>query len=163
MGSNAPVTQMDQQLEMLKSVFELRVEEGDVVRDEDGRITAHARFAGATLQNAEAMRIMGIDEIWFTTSEKFISTDCDNPTIFEATKDFALAKGATIPLLLGGMGEMDSDVEGGLFIKVAMHFDGNEILGQYRSFADYNIKLPFAATLKLEMDIAGTFVLRPNL
>lgn len=162
--TNAPqITQMDQQIEMLKSVLELRIEEGSAARDEDGRITAHARMGGATLQNAEAMRMMGIDEIWFTTSEKFLSTDVDNPTMFEATKDFSIAKGAMIPLLLGGMGEMDSDVEGGLFLKVAMHFDGKEMLGQYRSFSVYNVKLPFAATLKVEMDITGTFVLRPDL
>jgi len=162
--ANAPqVTQMDQQIEMLKSIFELRVEEGNATRDEEGRITAHVRLGGATLPNAEAMRLMGIEEIWFKTSDEFLSTDADNPTMFEATKDFSVVKGAMMPLLLGGMGEMDSDLEGGLLLMVAMHFDGQEMLGQYRSFSEFHIDLPFAATLKVEMDIIGTFVLRPDL
>ena len=162
--ANVPqVTQMDQQMEMLKSVFELKVEEGTAWRDEEGRIIARVRFAGATVPNAEAMRLIGVDEIRFTTSDKFLSADADNPTMFEAEKELSVAKGSIMPMLLGGMAEMDSDLEGGLFIQVAMYFDGKEMLGQYRSFSALNVKLPFDATLKLEMDFAGTFTLRPDI
>jgi len=162
--AHAPqIVQMDQQMELLKSVFELRVEEGTAWRDEDGLITAHVRLGGATVPNLEAMRLMGIDEIWLRTSDESLSTDANCPTIFEATNNFSVPKGAIMPLLLGGMGEVDSDLEGGLFLSVAMHFDGKEMLGQYRSFSDFDVKLPFAATFKVEMDITGTFVLRPDL
>lgn len=162
--SNAPqIAQLDEQMEMLRSVFELRVQEGSATRGEDGRITAHARFGGATLPNLEAMRMMGIDEISFTTSEQFLSTEADNPTMFDASTDYSIAKGAMMPLLLGGMGEMVSDVEGGLFTKVSMYFDGTEMLGQYRCFSDYNIKLAYPGKLKAEMDFTGTFILRLDL
>lgn len=162
--ANVPeITQMDQHMEMLKSVFELRVAEGTAWRDDEGRITAQVRFAGATVPNAEAMRLMGIDEIRFTTSDEFLSADAANPTMFEAEKDFSVAKGSMMPLLLGGMGEIYSDVEGDLFLKAAMHFDGKEMLGQYQASSDFNVKLPFDATLKVEMEIAGTFTLRPDL
>ncbi len=164
MRANVPqIAQMDQQMEMLRNVFELRVTDGSAVRDEDGRITAHACFGGVTLQNAEAMRMMGIDEISFTTADEFLSREPLNPTMFEATKDFSIAKGSMLPLLLGGMGQMETDVEGGLFLTIAMHFDNNQMLGQYRSFANYIVQLPFAAALKIEMDLSGTFVLRPDL
>lgn len=162
--ANAPqIAQLDQQMDLLKNVLELRVEEGSVTRDENGRITAYARFGGATLQNAEAMRVIGIDEISFKTSEEFLSTDFEHPTMFDAAKDFSVSKGAMIPLLLGGVGAMNSDVEGDLFITVSMYFDGRDLVGQYRSFTDYNIKLPFPGALTVEMDITGTFTLRPDL
>lgn len=157
------VSELDEQMEMLKNVFELKVEEGSAERDENGLITAHARIAGVTIPNAEGMRMMGIQQLSFTTSEKFLSTEADNPTMFEATKEFALAEGAMLPLLLGEYREMASDLDGNLFVKASMYFDGKEILGQYRSFAYYNVKRPSPATLKVEMDVAGSFVLRPDL
>ncbi|MDP2731553.1 MAG: type I restriction enzyme HsdR N-terminal domain-containing protein [Hoeflea sp.] len=49
---------MDQQLELLKTSFELRVSGGFAERGTDGRITAHVEFTGATVHNHQAMAIM---------------------------------------------------------------------------------------------------------
>lgn len=161
--ANVPqISQLDQQLEMLKNVFELRVAEGNAARDGDGRILAHLRFAGATIQNAMAMQAIGIDQIDFTTSDQFLSINRDNPTIFETTKDFAVSKGAMMPQLLGGMAQMNGDVTGELFVKVAMFFDGREFKGQYLALSNYNMKLPTGGALEMELDFSGLFVLRPD-
>ncbi len=50
--------QLDQQLKMLQQNFELRVGEGNVVRDGDGRIRAFVKFTGATKNNEESMRLI---------------------------------------------------------------------------------------------------------
>lgn len=157
------LTQLDQQMEMLKSVFELRVAEGTAKRDEDGRILAHAHFSGATLQNAAAMQMLGVDQASFTTSDQFLSRDASNPTMFETTKDFSISKGAMMPQLLGGMAQMDNDVTGEVFIKAAMFFDGRDIRGQYLAISYYNMDLPLGGNFKVEMEFSGIFTLRPDL
>lgn len=154
-------SRMDEQMELLKNVLELRVEDGHIRRGEDGRITAYALMGGATLQNKEAMHLLGIDEISFTTSQKFLSVDPDDPTTFESSKNFAMSKGSSLPLLLGGMGLIDEDIQGDLFIVAAMHFDGAEIRGQYRSKSNMTRKVGATQTLRFEMNFSGSFDLRP--
>ncbi|WP_298166814.1 type I restriction enzyme HsdR N-terminal domain-containing protein [Novosphingobium sp.] len=156
-------TEMEQQIDLLGNVLELRIEEGDVARDEDGRISAYARFRVATIPNGEAMRLIGIDEIWLETSDRFISKKSYNPTIFESSTGFFVPNCAMMPTLFGVKATIDNDIEGNLFILADMHFNGLELIGQSSSFSDFHIELPNKAIFLFEMNISGTFALRLDL
>ncbi|WP_295455912.1 type I restriction enzyme HsdR N-terminal domain-containing protein [uncultured Pseudophaeobacter sp.] len=151
--------QLDQQLELMKTSFELRVVGGIAERGEDGYITANVEFSGATIHNQQAMELMGITEASFATADEFISTDPDSPTIFESTKDFAVSKGAMIPQLFGGASPMESDLAGDMFIKAAMHYRDGKILGEYIALSDMNIPVPNSSPMVGEMSFSGTFEL----
>jgi hypothetical protein len=145
------------QLELFKSSFQLRVDQGVMQRDENGRIFACASFAGVTTQNHEGLKLVGLDKMTFATDSEFISTSPENPTIFESTKDFAVEKGTVFPQLFGGAVEVQSAVVGDLFVNIAIHLDGKILKGQYVSIADYHSALPMLGDLKIELDIAGDF------
>ncbi len=149
----------DQQLELMKTTFELRVSEGVVERGEDGRITAHVKFAGVTVYNHQAMEIMGITEATFATAEKFISIDHNSPTVFDSLTDFSIMKGTMIPQLFGGSSAIEGDLTGNMVINVAMHFADGKMQGQYITLSDQRFSLPGAVPLLIEMEFAGTFEL----
>lgn len=153
------ISDLDQQLELLKKSFVLRVSSGIVQRGEDGRITAHVEFSGATIQNYQAMAIMGITEATFAAADKFISNDPGSPTIFESLKDFTVSRGTAMPQLFGGSTTIEGDVTGNMFIKAAMYYRDGKIEGQYIAFSDQNISFPGAMPLQMEMDVTGTFEL----
>lgn len=151
---------LDEQLELLKTAFELRVSGGVVERGVDGRLTAHVEFAGATIHNHQAMAIMGITEATFATADDFISIEPDNPTIFESLKDFTVSRGTLMPELFGGSSTIEGDVTGNMFIKAAMHFREGMLQGQYVSLSDQSVSFPGADfPLNIEMEVAGTFEL----
>jgi hypothetical protein len=150
---------MDQQIELVKSAFELRVSDGIAERDSDGRITAHVKFNGATIPNQQAMAIMGIAEATFVTADNFISTASDCPTIFESLKDFTVSRGTMIPQMFGQSSTIEGDVEGSLFIKAAMYFSEGKLQGQYISFSDQYVSFPEVPLLLIEMNASGTFEL----
>lgn len=150
---------LDQQLELLKTSFDLRVSNGIAERGVDGRIHAHVEFSGATTHNHQAMAIIGISEINFVTADEFISTNVDSPSIFESLKDFRVSRGTLIPQMFGGASEMTGDLSGEMFIKAAMFYTDGKIKGQYISLSKQEILIPNAAPLKLEMDFSGSFEL----
>jgi Type I restriction enzyme R protein N terminus (HSDR_N) len=158
---NAPqISALDQQLELLKTAFKLRVSDGVVMRGEDGRITAHVKFDGATLHNDKAMEIMGIAEAAFATADNFISIDPESPTVFESLTDFTVSRGTMMPALFGGAQIIEGDIKGNMFIKAAMHYSSGQLIGQYISLSDQSASIPGLATpLLIEMDVAGTFEL----
>jgi hypothetical protein len=151
--------QMDQQLELIKSSFELRVVSGVVARDGDGRICADARFAGVTIHNTAAMQLMGIDELSFVTSDRFISHDANSPTMFEGTKPFAVSEGALIPELFGGSYMLEANVVGEMQVRAAMFVNDRKVLGQYLGLTDYYFAIPGGGALKMELDFVGNLML----
>jgi Type I restriction enzyme R protein N terminus (HSDR_N) len=154
------ISTLDTQLELIKTSFELRVSDGEVWRDEDGRINAHVKFDGATLHNLKAMEIIGITEVAFVTADNFISIDPESPTVFESLTDFTVSRGTMMPELFGGAQIIEGDITGNMFIKAAMHYSGGQLMGQYISLSDQSASIPGMATpLLIEMDIAGTFEL----
>jgi predicted type IV restriction endonuclease len=153
------VAEMDRQIELLKSAFELRVSDGHVRRGEDGKIIAHIEFSGATVHSHEAMKIMGINCLSFTTAEKFISIDPSSPTVCESLADFTVTKGTMIPQFFGGAASIEGDMQGGMFIKAAMHFEVGRFRGEYIALSDQCIEVPGLPPLTVEMDFAGTFEL----
>jgi hypothetical protein len=150
---------VDQELELMKTEFKLRVSEGVVERCEDGRIAAHVNFDGVTESNHQAMKIMGITEARFATADKLISTDQNSPTIFESSTDFSIMEGTMIPQLFGGSFAAEGDLAGNMFIKVAMHYADDKMQGQYITLSDQRVCLPGAVPLLVEMEFAGTFEL----
>ncbi|WP_288940984.1 type I restriction enzyme HsdR N-terminal domain-containing protein [uncultured Roseovarius sp.] len=150
---------MEQQLELLKTSFELKVSKGTAERNPDGQIIAQIEFEGATTHNDKAMSIMGLKEATLATADKFLSIDPNNPTTFESLRDYSVAKGTMLPLLFGGEVEMNSDLSGGSFIKAAMHLVEDKLLGQYVAFSKQHVPIHGGMTLLLELDIAGTFEL----
>lgn len=153
------LSNIDQQLELLKTSFELRVSGGVAERGEDGRITAHVEFTGATIHNHQAMMILGITEATFATADKFVSIEPDIPTVLESLTDFTVSRGTMVPQLFGGLVTMEGDIVGNMFIKAAMHYKDGKMKGQYISFSDQEFSVPGGLPLRLELDVAGTFEL----
>jgi hypothetical protein len=151
---------VDDQLNLLKTAFELRVSGGIAERGIDGRITAHVEFAGATIHSHQGMAIMGITEATFATADKFLSLDPDSPTIFESSKDFTISSGTVIPKFFGGLITTEGDLEGNMFIKTTMYYKDGVIRGNYIALSDQNILFPGAPPLLVEADFAGTFELK---
>lgn len=152
--------EMEAQLELLKSSFEMRVSDGFAERGDDGKIVAHVEFTGVTVHNQTAMAIMGIDKATFATSDQFLSTNPDSPTILESLTDFNVSRGTSLPQLFGGAVEMEGDILGSMFIKIAMHYNDGIILGQYIAFSEQGVSIPGQIPFTLEMDLAGSFELK---
>lgn len=148
---------MEDQLELMKSAFEMQVSDGIAERDTEGKIVARVEFWGVTVHNQAAMAIMGIDKASFATSDQFLSTDPSCPSIFESQTDFKVARGTALPELFGGNVEMAGDVLGNMFIRVAMHYADGTIAGQYVAFSDQEVSIPGQIPFVLEMDLAGSF------
>lgn len=148
------------QLELLKSSFEMRVSDGFVKRGDDGKIVAHLEFSGVTVHNHAAMAIMGIDKATFATADEFLSTDPESPTILESLTDFMVSRGTSLPQLFGGVVEMEGDILGSMFIRVAMHYSQGIICGEYIAFPDQEVSIPGEMPFRLEGDLAGTFELQ---
>jgi hypothetical protein len=148
------------QLELLKTSFEMRVSDGFAERGDDGKIIAHVEFSGVTIHNQAAMALLGIDKATFVTADEFLSLDPENPTIFESLTDFQVSRGASLPQLFGGSVEMEADVLGNMFIKVAMHYSKGSISGEYIAFSDQDHSIPGQIPFQLEIDMAGTFELK---
>ena len=157
---NVPqLAEMDSQLELLKSAFELRVSDGWLERGDDGKIVAQVEFSGATIHNHEAMRILGINRASFVTADKFLSTEPESPTICESLADFTVSRGTMVPQFFGNAAPMDGDLRGDMFIKAAMHFADGKFVGQYIALSDQQIDFPGMMPLTAEIDMAGTFEL----
>lgn len=151
--------QAEAQLELLKTAFEMQVSEGIAERDDDGKIIAKVEFKGVTIHNQAAMAIMGINKATFATSDQFLSTNPESPSIFESRTDFTVSRGTAIPELFGGTVEMEGDVLGNMFIKVAMCYSAGVIAGEYIAFSDQEVTIPGQIPFILELDMAGTFEL----
>jgi hypothetical protein len=105
------------------------------------------------------MAILGINEASFTTADKFLSTDPESPTICESVSDFTVSRGTMMPMVFGGTAEMEGDLQGNMFIKVAIYYAGGKFLGQYIAISDQQLNYPGMLPLTIEMDMAGTFEL----
>lgn len=148
---------MDHQIGLLKTAFELRVSDGLVERGDDGKIIAEVEFAGATVHNHQAMKILGINKASFVTADKFLSTQLASPTICESLADFTVARGTMLPQFFGGVAPMDGDLQGNMFIKAGLHFTEGKLRGEYIALSDQKIQIPGMIPLTVEIDIAGTF------
>ena len=151
------IAMMDQQFELLKTSFELRVSGGRVERGVDGRINAHLEFDGATIQNHQAMEIMGITSAEFSTSDKFISNNSKIYTRFESTNNFAVPSGTMIPGFFGGLSEIRSDIDGDIFIIADMFYGKGFIDGRYIALSDQIFDTNDKQTIHFEMRMSGTF------
>lgn len=152
--------ELDKQLVMLEREFELKVADGVAKRDSDGRISASVNFPGVTRNNLAGMKLLGIDQMTFSTNEKFISCDPDSPTLFESTADFSLAKGTLVAPLFGLPVQTDADLVGDVFVSSQIHMSGDSMSGDYVALADYRISLPGMGEMTIELDICGRFSLR---
>jgi len=153
------IAQIENDLNLMQSDFELRVSSGIAQRDEEGHISAQVSFEGVTKNNAEAMRLLGIKSMIFSTSTEFLSLTPNSPTVFESTAEFSVEKGTMIPPLLGDAIPAEVDTTGDMFISARMHKMGNEILGEYLAMADYLLDIPNMGEMKVEFDIVGDFKL----
>lgn len=153
------ISEVESQLDLLKSAFELRVADGQVERGDDGKIIAQVEFAGATIHNRQAMKLMGLDKASFVALERFISTEPNSPTIFESLTDFSVTRGTMMPRLFGGLSPTVTDVRGDMFIKAAMHFAQRKLQGEYTVLSNYRHSIPGNQELIFEFDFVGEFEL----
>lgn len=154
------LAQVEQQMETLQREFELRVGDGLVKRDGDGRILASVTFVGATKNNDAAMKLIGLDRLEFSTNDEFLSLDPDKPTIFESTADFRVVKGTKLPPMFGQTVPIDLDVDMDLYVKTRMFSDGQCVSGDYLALANYNFLFPGLGRIRLGLDLAGAASLR---
>jgi hypothetical protein len=154
------IAEMERQLDMLQQEFNLSVSEGSVQRDDEGRIVAEVTFSGVTKNNREAMKILGIQKMMFTTNDKFLSTDPENPTVFESTIDFSLEQGAFIPPMFGEAVPVEAGVDGDIFITARMHLADGQVVGEYSGSTDMWVPMPMMGKLKMEYDVVGPFTLK---
>jgi len=154
------IADLDNQLATLEREFELRVADGIAARDIDGRINAEVSFSGVTKNNREAMELLGIDKMIFSTKEKFLSNDQHSPTVFETTADFSLKRGTMVPPLFGDAIPAQTDMKGDLFISARMYKNGDTMLGEYAAFSEYQMDLPDIGIMKLEFEFFGHFSLK---
>lgn len=148
--------EMDTFLEHFRSSFEMRVKDGKVYRDVDGKINIDAEFDGVTVHNKAAMDQMGIANMLLTTSSETISVDGNDPTFFESRSDFAIRAGDVLPALLGEPTLMQNDVDGYLFIRASVSLDKKIARGEYKGLSDYYMMLPIGS-VKIEFDMVGDF------
>ncbi|WP_081175030.1 type I restriction enzyme HsdR N-terminal domain-containing protein [Rhizobium rhizosphaerae] len=153
-------SKLDEQLETLRRNFELRVGEGNLFRDADGRIKAFIKFTGATKNNEESMKLIGLDRMGFSTTEQFLSHDPDGPTVFESSNEYMIAKGTKIPPMFGAALPIDLDVNIDVYVKTRMYLEGNQIKGDYLALSAYSMQIPGTRQLRLEVDLSGTANLR---
>lgn len=154
------IAELDRHLAHLIKVFEMRVSDGYAKRNDDGKIVAHLKFSGVTLYNHEAMKIFGIDEVTFFTSDKYISTDEGSPTIFDSINEFRVPRGTLLPELYGNPIAVGENMYGSMFIKAAMYYRKGVISGNYVAFSFYRSDVPGFAMITFESDMAGTFELK---
>lgn len=150
---------MDHQLELMKTSFALQVSDGIAERSDDGQITAHVKFTGATVHNHEAMKLLGITEMMFATADKFISLNPELPTVFESTKQYSVSSGTTFPQMFGGASIVDANVKGDMFVKAAMHYAAGKICGPYVAFSNQVMQSPENIPMQVEMEFSGKFEL----
>lgn len=151
---------MDEQIAFMQREFELKVADGLATRDGNGRIIARVRFSGITKNNQAGMKLLGIDHMSWTTNEKFLSIDPNNPTAFESTADFSLDKGTMIAPLFGDVVPSNLDIAGEFFITARIHKSGDELLGEYAAISDYLFEMPGLGATRLEFDFFGQFSLQ---
>ena len=151
---------VDEQLDMLRNEFELRVSEGFVERDSDGRINSHVKFSGVTKNSLSGMKILGIDNIVFSTKDKNLSIDPTVPTVFESNKEFSIEKGTMVPPLFGNSIPVTVNIFGDIFITARMHKVDDTIIGEYTSLATYSTEVPGLGLMRLELDLIGKFSLK---
>ena len=152
------LVEVDRQLELLQKEFQLRIGDGVAQRDADGRISAQIRFLGATKGNTEAMRLLGIEELTFSTRERFISLDKNSPTVMESSAQFSLGVGALIPQMFGGTIVNNVELLGNSFISALVFKSGNTMIGEYCASADYHSNT-FGFPAVVEFDFVGHFVI----
>jgi hypothetical protein len=152
-------SEVDNQLNMMQREFELRVSDGFVQRDSDGRITANVNFAGVTRNSLAGMKLLGIDQMSFSTSEKFLSLDDESPTLFESTSDFNVEKGTLIAPLFGAAIPSDIAVEGDVLILARVVKKDDWISGEYSALANYRSNTPMGQ-LNVELTLNGPLTLQ---
>lgn len=152
---------LERQLEQLKTDFELRVSDGFIERGEDGRIIARVEFKGVTRHNDSGMNLLGIKEIQFSTSEKFISINSDDPTMFESVQGFSAERGSILNGMFGESIKLPSNIRGDIFVVLAMYLNGATASGQYvcisqqthaNNFGNLHFSLNFSGTFDLILD-----------
>jgi hypothetical protein len=151
---------MDRQLAILRDDFELRVGDGIIRRNEEGRIAAEVQFIGATVGNDQAMKLLGVDRIVFVTDDKFLSSDPDDPSIFESTKEVQVKRGTVLPQMFGAAVAIGLDITVSVYVKSRMYIDGSGASGDFLALADYFIPVPGVGEMRLEFEFSGGSTLR---
>lgn len=153
------VLEMERQLELLKTTFEMRVTDGRIEREDDGRIVARMQFAGVTTHSHQALSLLGIDKATFVTQDRTLSINPENQTICESRNDFKLSKGTMMPQLFGGAVPIDGDLHGDMFIKASMYLSKMRILGEYVSLSNHRTLIPSLPPLETHARFSGKYEL----
>jgi Type I restriction enzyme R protein N terminus (HSDR_N) len=151
------VSELDKQLEMMANDFVLRVSDGVAGREPNGQIFALVNFSGVTKSSDVGMKLLGLDRMRFSSNEKHLSCDEDNPSIFESTADFSVAQGTKMPQLFGEAIPIETQVDGDFFISARIHKAVDQLIGDYIAMATYRFG---DVRVSMELDFIGRFSLK---
>lgn len=152
---NPQFLQMERELNLLRDTMDLIISGGFIKRDDSGKIYSDIKFRGITRGNENSMRILNINEMKFTTSEKFISTDKDNRTVFETNKDFNLIKGTELNNMHQGSRIIESNMRSSTFIKSDLYVENNKVIGNYVCFIKNKVRLSPFHLISVEVNMFG--------
>ncbi|MEM9633809.1 MAG: type I restriction enzyme HsdR N-terminal domain-containing protein [Pseudomonadota bacterium] len=148
---------MDDQIELMQNHFELTVTKGIAKRNEAGRICAEVQFSGVTKHSKAAMQLLGVETLKFETSDKFVSTSPETPSLFESTDEFKIARGTSLPAMFGGTVNVGIEADAEYLIQCQLAKVGGRIVGEYVSASAFHVPIPVPGLgmVRVEMDFAG--------
>ncbi|OHV71403.1 type I restriction endonuclease subunit R [Mesorhizobium sp. LCM 4577] len=130
-----------------------------VFRREDGLISAEVEVRSAFAAMDDLHKAMGFSPLVFNTSEEFISSDVENPTLMQNLLNVSFKAGTTFPkTLLSPAGVMPFDVTTLCYTEALGFIDGNHFRGTFA--IDYDYQFPAGIPglpAKVAMRSEGTF------
>jgi hypothetical protein len=119
------------------------VEGERVDRDESGRIRARLRLAGPTAQWDALNQLAGVTSYEFLTSDEYISTLEESPTILQGLTQFHVPAGTSVKGLPGippGVDHLPFPMSASAFTQATGFLEGKTMRGVF--MIEYRIRLP---------------------
>ncbi|WP_343503680.1 type I restriction enzyme HsdR N-terminal domain-containing protein [Alloyangia pacifica] len=160
MAQHGALASFENQLVLMRDSLPLKIADGIMRRDGNGRIEAKIGFQGATKNNLEGMKILGIELLEITTDDRFISSDPSEPSIFEASPSFSAKRGTLFPQLLQGTTQLETNIDGDMLVLARMYSNDQDILGDYKAIANYHLDAGPLGILKIEFEFMGSVNIR---
>lgn len=137
--------------------FKYTIDDGSVTRDTEGRIVANMKFNSITKNNEANMRMMGIDQMEFVSSDKYISGDPTSPSLFESETGFEVSKGTPVFPMFGNAVPLDQNMKTDIFTAAKLHIADETLHGSYVTNAIYMMNLPIIGGVNFELEVNGNF------
>ncbi|MDA4847035.1 type I restriction enzyme HsdR N-terminal domain-containing protein [Hoeflea poritis] len=150
------ISEFDDLIEQLKG-YQYAIERGSILRNYEGRIIAELQFSPITKNNAVNMKMLGVERMEFMSSDEFLSTRPETPSIFESEAGFQLSKGTPIFPLFGEATPITDDLSVDVFVSARMYLADKTIRGFYAAYAIYSMDVSPVGLVNFELEVMGEF------